>query len=157
MKSIAASDARISLDLAALFRGRIRVDAVRLTRPEITLKEAPSLVTGPDQTLQARIANLLKGAPLRVLRVRGGTIRMPTASGGEAIEKLDAKFELSSGTGAMSSSASFVLRDETVSLALETGAPSETADGTQSPADTVLRRGSGDGHGDRQRLIHQWI
>jgi AsmA protein len=133
VKSIAASDARISLDLAALFRGRIRVDSVRLTSPKITLKEAPSLVTGPDQTLQARIANLLQGAPLRVLRVRGGTIRMPTASGGEAIEKLDAKFELSSGTGATSSSASFVLRDEPVSLALETGAPSETADGTRVP------------------------
>jgi AsmA protein len=133
VKSVATSDARISLNLAALFRGRIRVDSVRLIRPEITLKDAPTLVTGPDQTLQARIANLLAGAPLRVLRVSGGTIRMPTASGGEAIEKFNVKFDLSSGEGATSSSASFVLRGEPVSLTLETGAPSETADGTRVP------------------------
>jgi uncharacterized protein involved in outer membrane biogenesis len=133
VKSIAASHARISLDLAALVRGRIRVDSVRLIRAEITLKEAPTLVTGPDQTIQARIVNLLTGAPLRVLRVRSGTIRMPTASGGEAIEKFDAKFDLGTGTGATSSSASFVFRDELVSLAVETGAPSETADGPKVP------------------------
>jgi AsmA protein len=133
VKSIAASDARISLNLAALFRGRIRVDSVRLIGPEIALKDAPTLVTGPDQTLQGRIANLLTGAPLRVLRVSGGTIRMPAASGGEAIEKFDAKFDLSAGAGATSSSASFLLRGEPVSLALETEAPSGTADGTRIP------------------------
>ena len=31
--------------------GRIRIDALRLMKPEITLKDVPSLVTGPDQTL----------------------------------------------------------------------------------------------------------
>ena len=133
VKSIVASDARISLDLAALFRGRMRVDAVRLIRPEITLKEAPSLIMGPDQTLQARVANLLRGAPLRVLRVRGGTLRMPTASGTETIDKVDARFDLSSGTGAMSSFGSFVLRDETVGFALDSGVPAETAGGLSFP------------------------
>ncbi len=133
VKSIVAGDTRIALDLSELLRGRLAVDSVRLIRPEITLREAPSLVTGPDQTLQARVANLLNGAPLRVLRVRGGTIRMPTASGGETISKIDARIDLSSGTGAMSGSGSFVLRDEKVAFALDAGAPSETADAITVP------------------------
>ncbi len=132
VKSIAAKDARISLDLAALVLGRIRVDAVRLVGPEIALKEAPSLIMGPEQTLQARIANLLNGAPFRVLRVQNGVIKMPTASGGETIEKLDARFDLSSGT--LAGSGSFVLRNEPVSFTLDTGEPSETADGLTVPA-----------------------
>jgi AsmA protein len=133
VKSIVAGNTRISLDLAALLRGRISVDSVRLIRPEITLKEAPSLVTGPDQTLPARVANLLTGTPLRVLRVRGGTIRMPAASGGETISKIDAKIDLSSGTGAMSSSGSFMFRAEAARFALDTGVLSETADGIRVP------------------------
>lgn len=131
LKSIAAKDARISLDLVALVLGRIQVDAVRLTSPEIALKEAPSLVMGPAQTPEARVANLLNGAPFRVLRVRNGVIKMPTASGGETIDKLDARFKLSS--GALAGSGSFTLRNEPVSFTFDTGAPSETADGLSVP------------------------
>ncbi|HKA99959.1 MAG TPA: AsmA-like C-terminal region-containing protein [Methyloceanibacter sp.] len=131
VKSIAAKDARISLDLVALVLGRIRVDAVRLTAPEIALKEAPSLVMGPEQTLQARVTNLLNRAPFRVLRVRKGAIVMPTASGGETIDKLDARFELSSGT--LAGYGSFVLRHEPVNFTLDTGSPSETGDGLSVP------------------------
>ncbi len=131
VKSIAAKDARISLDLVALVLGRIRVDAVRLTAPEIALKEAPSLVMGPAQTPEARVANLLNGAPFRVLRVRNGVIKMPTASGGETIDKLDARFKLSS--GALAGSGSFTFRNEPVSFTFDTGAASETADGISVP------------------------
>ena len=131
LKSIAAKDARISLDLVALVLGRIQVDAVRLTSPEIALKEAPSLVMGPAQTPEARIANLLNGAPFRVLRVRNGVIKMPTASGGETIDKLDARFKLRS--GALAGSGSFTLRSEPVSFTFDSGAPSETADGLSVP------------------------
>jgi len=131
LKSIAAKDARISLDLVALVLGRIQVDAVRLTSPEIALKEAPSLVMGPAQTPEARVANLLNGAPFRVLRVRNGVIKMPTASGGETIDKLDARFKLSS--GALAGSGSFTLRNEPVNFTFDTGAPSETADGLSVP------------------------
>jgi uncharacterized protein involved in outer membrane biogenesis len=131
VKSIAAKDARISLDLIALLLGRIQVDAVRLTAPEIALNEAPSLVMGPAQTPEARVANLLNGAPFRVLRVRNGVIKMPTASGGETIDKLDARFKLSS--GALAGSGSFVLRNEPVSFNFDTGAASETADGLSVP------------------------
>ena len=138
VKSIATSDARVSLDLGALLLGRIRINAVRLVGPEITLKDAPSLVTGPDQTLQARVANLLDGAPLRVLRVLGGTVRMSTTTGTESIEQIDARFELGSGTGALSSSGSFRLRDEAVSFTLESGACSQTADSVTIPVTLSL-------------------
>jgi AsmA protein len=131
VKSIAAKDARISLDLVALVLGRIQVDAVRLTAPEIALKEAPSLVMGPAQTPEARLANLLNGAPFRVLRVLKGVIKMPTASGGETIDELDARFKLSS--GALAGSGSFTLRNEPVSFTFDTGAASETADGLSVP------------------------
>ncbi len=141
VKSIVAKDVRISLDLGALFLGRIRVDAVRVIKPEITLKEAPSLVMGPGQTLQARVANVLTGAPLRVLRVRGGTINVPTASGSETIEKFNARFDLGSGTGALSSSGSFVLRDDTVSFQLDTGAPVETGGALSVPVTLAFNAG----------------
>jgi len=138
VKSITAGDARMSLDLAELLLGRIRVHALRLLRPEITLKEAPSLVMGPDQTLQARVANLLSGAPVGVVRLRDGTIRVPTPAGGETIKKIDALFDVSSGTGAMSSFGSFVLRNETVGFALDCGALSELADGLRIPVSLTL-------------------
>jgi AsmA protein len=138
VKSISTNDARLSLDLAELLFGRIKVDALRLLRPDIRLKEAPSLVTGPDQTLQAKVMNLLGGAPVGVVRLRGGTIHLPTADGTEAIKGIDARFDVSSGTGAMSSSGAFQLRGETVRFALESGAPSDTADGLRIPISLTL-------------------
>jgi len=138
VKSITTGDARISLDLAELLLGRIRVDAMRLIRPEITLKEAPSLVMGPDQTMQARVTNLLSGTPVGVLRVRAGTLNVPTASGTETITKIDARFDALAGAGAMSSFGSFQLRGETVRFALECGASSDTADGLRIPVDLTL-------------------
>ncbi|MBC8013840.1 MAG: hypothetical protein H7X74_07165, partial [Methyloceanibacter sp.] len=138
VKTITASEAKISLDLAALLFGRINVNALRLLRPEITLKEAPSMVLGPDQTLQARVANLLSGTPVGVMRLRDGTIHVPTASGTEAIKKIDAHFDVTSGTGTMSSFGSFVFRNETVGFAFDCGAPSETADGPRIPVSLTL-------------------
>jgi AsmA protein len=133
VKSISASDAKVSIDLAQLMLGNIRIDALRLLKPEITLKETPDLVTGPDQTLQARVGNLLKAAPVGVLRVRDGTLILPTESGPETIKKIDARFDASTGTGAMSSFGSFSLRDETVAFALDSGVPVEGEDATHIP------------------------
>ncbi len=138
VKSITTGEARISLDLAALLRGRIRVDAMRLIRPEITLKEAPSLVMGPDQTMQARVANLLSGTPVGVLRVRAGTLKVPRVSGTETITRIEARFDARAGAGAMSSFGSFQLRGETVRFALDCGASSATADGLRIPVSLTI-------------------
>jgi len=75
VRSITTNHARLSLDLAELLFGRIKIDAVRLLSPDITLKEVPSLVMGPDQTVQAKVVNLLSGVPVGVLRLRKGTMR----------------------------------------------------------------------------------
>lgn len=133
VKSITADKAKISLDLVALLSGKLRVDALRLHRPEIVLKNTPSLVMGPDQTLQARATNLLGGAPVGVVRVSDGILRVPTASGMEAIEKIDARFEANSGDGAVSSFGTFMLRGEKVGFTLTCGAPSQSVDGLQIP------------------------
>ncbi len=133
VKSITATNAKFSLDLVALLLGKLRVDAMRLHGPEIVLKDAPSLVMGPDQTLTARVTNLLGGAPVGVVRVSDGTLRIPTASGMETIEKIDARFEANSGDGAVSSFGTFMLRDEKVGFAFNCGAPSPSDDGLQIP------------------------
>jgi AsmA protein len=133
IKSIKAEDARISLDLPELIFGRIRIDAMRLIRPELALKDAPTLVTGPDHTLQARVANLLGGAPIGVVRIRGGTLRIPTSSGGEEIKKIDVRIDASGGGGAVSTAGSFQLRGETVRFALDCGVAEAGAEGLRIP------------------------
>lgn len=138
VKSISAKDAKVSIDLVELVFGRIRIDALRLFKPEITLKEVPTLVMGPDQTVQARLANLLTGAPIGVLRLRDGTLYLPTATGTEAIKKIDARFDASSGTGTMSSFGSFELRDETVGFVLDCGAAAGTEDGIRIPVNLTF-------------------
>lgn len=133
IKSITAKDAKVSLDVAALLLGRLRIDALRLHRPEIVLKDAPSLVTGPDQTLQARVTNLLGGAPVGVIRVSNGLVRLPTASGTETIEKLDARFDARSGKGAVSSFGTLMFRGEKVGFVLNCYASSDTGEGLHVP------------------------
>jgi AsmA protein len=133
VKSITAENAKVSLDVAALLMGRLRIDAIRLYGPEIVLKDAPSLVLGPDHTLQARVTNLLSGAPVGVVRVSDGVLRMPTAGGTETIDKVDVRLDASSGNGSVSSSGTFVLRDEKVGFVLKCGAPAQTADSLQVP------------------------
>jgi AsmA protein len=129
VNSITAKDVKITLDLADLVRGRISIDALRLTKPEITLKDRTSPPGPSDQTPHAVIANLLGGAPVGILRLRDGTINLPTAAGFEAVTKVDARFDASSGSGAMSSFGSFLVRNETVRFALDSGAPSDAANG----------------------------
>src|SRR5262249_13399391 len=138
VKSIVARDARISLDLAALFLGRVRIDSVQLVGPDIVLKDASTQVTEPDQTVQARVANLLNGAPVRMLRLRGGTVQVLTTGGQETIKKIDTRFDLSAAPQAISSFGSFMLRGEAVGFALRTGAPSQTADTLNVPVTLSL-------------------
>jgi uncharacterized protein involved in outer membrane biogenesis len=133
VKSITSNNTKISLDLAALLMGRLRIDAMRLNSPEIVLNDAPSMVMGPDQTLRARSASLLGGAPIGVVRLSDGTIRMPTGSGTEVIEKVDARFDASSGSGSVASFGTFLLRGEKVGFSLRLGAPSDTGDGLRIP------------------------
>ena len=139
VKSISAKDAKVSIDLVELMFGRIRIDALRLLKPEITLKEVPSLVMGPDQTLQARVANLLKGAPIGVLRLRDG-ITLP-ARRRPAPKRSRRSMHASTQAPAPERCRASVpssLRDETVGFALDCGAPAETEDGIRVPVNLTF-------------------
>ena len=105
VQSVTAKDAKITLDLADLLRGVICIDALRLTHAEITLKDSTSPTASTAEQSQAVVANLLGGAPVGILRLRDGTIKLPTAAGVETITKVDARFDASSGSGAMCSAA----------------------------------------------------
>lgn len=127
--SITAWDAKISLSLAALLMGRIKVDALLLGRPKITLK-GPADVTPPE----AAIAHVLASAPVGVIRIGGGTIE--TASGERLVSKLDARLDAGEGGGALTVLGSFAYRGETVRFAVESGEIVET-DGKQSAPITL--------------------
>ena len=127
--SITAWDAKISLNLRALLMGRIRVDALRLGRPKITLK-GPADVTPPE----AAIAQVLASAPVGVIRIGRGTIE--TASGERLVSKLDARFDASNGGGALAALGSFDYRGETVRFAVESREIAET-DGAQTAPITL--------------------
>ena len=138
VQSIAAKDVKVTLDLADLVLGRISIDALRLNKPEITLRAGTQPLTQGQETPQAVIANLLGGSPVGILRLRDGTIYLPTAAGLEAVTKVDARFDASSGNGAMSSFGSFLVRNETVRFALDSGAPSDAAGGPSVPVSLTL-------------------
>jgi AsmA protein len=138
LQSVTAKDAKITLDLADLLRGVICIDALRLTHAEITLKGTTSSAPSAAEPPQTVIANLLGGAPVGILRLRDGTIKLPTAAGVEVITKVDARFDASSGSGAMSSFGSFLLMNETVRFALDSGAPSDAANGSSVPVSLTL-------------------
>lgn len=119
VRSLVTREAKISLDLVDLLRGRVTIDALRLLKPRVTLKQG---VLPVEQTSQAMIANLLSGAPVRVLHVRKGRIKLPTASGG-SIKQIYAHFDAGGESGALSGFGSFMYKDATVRYSLESGAP----------------------------------
>ncbi len=141
IKSVKARDAKITLNLPDLLLGRIRFDTIRLTKAEITLREPPPPLKPADHTPQELVANLLAGSPINVLRFRDGRIHLPAAYGGETISNFDARFDASSGRGTMSSFGRFDLRGESVHFALDTGEPSDTADGATMPVTASFTSG----------------
>ena len=68
-----------------------------------------------------------------MLRFRDGEINLPAAYGAETITNFNARFDASSGRGTMSSFGSFDFRNESVHFAVDTGEPSDTADGANMP------------------------
>ena len=152
VKSISAKDAKVSIDLVELMFGRIRIDALRLLKPEITLKEAPSLVMGPDQTIQARMANLLTGRADR--RASPARRHSSTCRRRPAAKRSRRSMHASTQAPAPErcrASARSSLRDETVGFALDCGAPAETRgrDSRSGQSHLHLETARSQGHGHR--------
>jgi AsmA protein len=138
VRSIVAKEAKISLDLADLLRGRITIDALKLTRPTITLAEGSAPPGAEADEPQAFLTGLTGGVPLSVVHVRGGEIVIPTTNGPETIKKINAHFDLSNGAGAVSGFGKLVWRDVAVRFALNGGAVAEAADGPRLPLSLTL-------------------
>ncbi len=128
-------EAKISIDLADLLLGHVRIDALALRRPRITLAEAAE----PGAAPQSLLTDLVSGVPVSAVHVRGGTILVPTAAAApERVEKINAHFDINEGQGGVSGFGKFVWRDVGVRFALDSGAVTDTAEGTKLPVSLVL-------------------
>jgi AsmA protein len=126
ISSIAASDVEISLDLPELLLGRIAIDAIRLDKPIITLKE-----TGAAAAEESLAAHALIDPPIGAVRVRDGTIR--TASGAPVVEKLGVSLDPKGRNGALAALGSFRYRGERVAFAIDSGKISGREDAAKAP------------------------
>src|SRR6476659_2930783 len=76
VQTLTVREAKVSLDLVDLLRGRITIDALRLLKPRVTLRD--TLLAGASAATPAQdlFTSLLGGAPVRVLHVRNGRIAL---------------------------------------------------------------------------------
>jgi AsmA protein len=146
VSSITAKDAKISLSVPDLLAGRIKIDALRLGRPKITLKEAGAPAM-PPETARTLVTDVLASAPVRTVRIGRGTV--VAASGALLLNALDARLDASAGSGALSALGSFDFRGETVRFAIDSGRISETKGVQTAPvtltvtSDSVAAKASG--------------
>jgi AsmA protein len=134
LRSLVAREAKVSLDLVELLRGRVSIDVLRLLKPRIMLRDEP---WENREAPQALIANLLTGAPARVLHIRKGRIKLTKANGG-SIRDVYARFDTVEDTGALSGFGSFIYKDATVRYSLESGAVSTVGDIESFPLSLTL-------------------
>ncbi len=138
VKSIVTKEAKVSLSLIDLLRGRVSIDALRLVRPRIVLtqtdKKAADQVQEPRNLADALFAH----GSVRVIHVRDGTLVFRTDSGLEVVNDIDAHLDGSDGQGSVSSFGSFVLRDETVRFALDSSALTKDAEASTLPLTLTL-------------------
>jgi AsmA protein len=121
VQTLIVREAKVSLDLVDLLRGRITIDALRLLKPRITLRDT---LAGASSATPAQdmFTSLLGGAPVRVLHVRNGRITLPAARNG-AIKDIYAHIDAGKDTGSVSGFGSFAYKDTTVRYSLESGSP----------------------------------
>jgi AsmA protein len=136
VQSLAAREAKISLDLVDLLRGRITIDALRLLKPHVTLRDSAMAIATPADT-QTLFTTLLGGAPVRVLHVRKGRIMFPGERGG-TIKEIYAHLDAGKETGAVSGFGSFAYKDATVRYSLESGSVTTTGGAESFPVALTL-------------------
>jgi AsmA protein len=137
VKSIVAKDAKISLDLVDMLRGRVTVNALKLVKPVITLDRGPAS-NATIRTPRVLVASLFASGSVQVVHLRGGRLIMPTGRRHEIVREIDAHFDASDGTGAVSSFGSFTWRAEKVRFVLESGALTQGADALTMPVSLKL-------------------
>jgi len=137
VKSIVAKDAKISLDLVDMLRGRITVNALTLVKPVITLDPGPTS-NAAIRNPRTLVASLFASGSVQVVQLRRGKLIVPTGKGREILREIDARFDASDGTGAVSSFGSFTWRAEKIQFVLESGALTQGADALTMPVTLKL-------------------
>ncbi|HEU0016819.1 MAG TPA: AsmA family protein [Methyloceanibacter sp.] len=137
VQSLVAREAKVSLDLVDLLRGRITIDALRLLKPYITLRDSATAAATPVAASQSLFTTLLAGAPVRVLHVRKGRIILPCERGC-AIKEIYAHLDAGKETGAVSGFGSFLYKDSTVRYSLESGSVTATGRAESFPVALTL-------------------
>ena len=138
VKSVVAKEAKVSLSLIDLLRGRVSIDALRLVRPRIVLTQADKKATMQAQESRNLADALFAHGSVRVIHVRDGTLVFRSDSGLEVVRDIDAHLDGSDGQGSVSSFGSFVLRDETVRFALDSSALTKDAEASTLPLTLTL-------------------
>jgi len=137
VKTIIVKEAKVSLSLIDLLRGRVSIDALRLVRPRIILAQAYKKESAPAEPRALADALFAQGS-VRVIHVRDGTLVFRTENGLEAVRDIDAHLDGSNGRGSVSTFGSFVLRDETVRFALDSSALAKEAEASTLPLTLTL-------------------
>jgi AsmA protein len=134
VQTIDVKEAKVSLNLVDLLRGGVAIDALRLLKPRITLRDG-TLPVSP-QAAELEMSKLLADAPVRALHVRKGRIKLGRHVG--SIKEVYAHLDVSEDTGAISGFGSFAFKESTVRYTVETGSPSVTATTESIPVRVAL-------------------
>lgn len=137
VETLVAREAKVSLDLVDLLRGRITIDALRLLKPHITLRDGSIAAAAPADASQNLFTTLLGGAPVRALHVRRGRIKLPGVRGG-TIKEIYVHLDAGKETGAVSGFGSFAYKDSTVRYFLQSGSVTATGDSESFPLSLTL-------------------
>jgi AsmA protein len=136
VQSIEVKEAKVSLDLVDLLRGGVAIDALRLLKPRITLRDGALPDGISPQAAETVMTKLLAEAPVRALHVRKGRLKLSGKGG--AIKDIYAHLGVSEDTGAVSGFGSLVFRGANIRYTVETGSPSMTAAAESIPLHLTL-------------------
>jgi len=132
VQTLSAKEAKVSLDLVDLLRGRVTIDALRLLKPRIALRDRSTGAAATADAPQKLLANLLSGTPVRVLHLLKGRITLGGPYLGP-VRNLYAHVDAAKDTGAISGFGGFTYKDVTVRYSLESGAPTISGNAESFP------------------------
>lgn len=130
IESITATDFRVTLDLSELLMGRIKLDALRLGKPIITV-DVEKIGNASEQPAGTLLAAALTNPPVEAIRIRRGTIK--SATGDPLIRKFDIRLTARGRYGAFTAVGDFRFNREDVAFSIDSGRIDETEDGKTAP------------------------
>lgn len=128
VSTITAPEFKITLDFPELLLGRVKVDALRLGKPTITLKD---MNEEAEPRVSRLLAEVLVAPPVGAVRISRGTI--DSASGEPVIRRLEARLNARGRSGALAAIGSFDFNGETVAFSMDSGKITKTDTGKSAP------------------------